>query len=427
MWRGDIVNRRKDGSLYDEEMTITPVRDAAGHISYYIAIKQDVTEKKNLHAELTQMQKMESIGTLASGIAHDFNNILGIILGYASLIERDPETSAQSIASITAAVNRGAGLVRQILTFARKAGVVFGPLEVNIMIKEIVKMLRETFPKTIEISLQLGKNIPPVNADATQLHQTILNLCVNARDAMPNGGNLILATAVVDGESLQNIFPDVGSGNFVHVSVADTGIGIDEKTLGKIFDPFFTTKEKGKGTGLGLSVVYGVMKEHHGFVNVESAPGKGAAFNLYFPVLQDHVPVAAASSAEDQKTPGGHETLLVVEDEETLLEMMKVLVEDKGYRVITAVDGLQALDIYRSHKNEIDLVVTDVGLPKITGEVLFHELKKLNPSVKVIVASGYIEAESKSEIFKAGVKEFIQKPYLPDEVLRKIREVLDRK
>ena len=181
VWRGEIVNRRKDGSLYDEEMTITPVRDAAGQISYYIAIKQDVTEKKNLHAELTQMQKMESIGTLASGIAHDFNNILGIILGYASLIERDPETSAQSIASITAAVNRGAGLVRQILTFARKAGVVFGPLEVNIMIKEIVKMLRETFPKTVEISLRLGKNIPPVNADATQLHQTILNLCVNAQ------------------------------------------------------------------------------------------------------------------------------------------------------------------------------------------------------------------------------------------------------
>ena len=427
VWRGEIVNKRKDGSLYDEEMTITPVRDATGRISYFIAIKQDVSERKNLHAELTQMQKMESIGTLASGIAHDFNNILGIILGYASLIERDPATASQSVGSINAAVNRGAGLVKQILTFARKAGVVFGPLKVNIMVKEIVKMLRETFPKTIEMTTELGKSIPPINADATQIHQAILNLCVNARDAMPVGGLLTLRTDVVDGESLRNIFPDVGSENYVHVSVADTGFGIDEKTRSQIFDPFFTTKEQGKGTGLGLSVVYGVMKEHHGFVNVESAPDEGTTFNLYFPILQEPASAAVVKPDEEENIRGGHETLLIVEDEETLLEMMKALMEDKGYRVITAMDGLQALEIYRSLKDDIDLVVTDVGLPKISGEILFSELKKLNPSVNVIVASGYISADSKSEIFKAGVKEFIQKPYFPDEVLRKIREVLDRK
>ena len=213
VWRGDIVNKRKDGSFYDEEMTITPVHDAKGQISYFIAIKQDITERKNLHAELAQMQKMESIGTLASGIAHDFNNILGIILGYAALIERDPQTVSQSVGSINAAVNRGASLVRQILTFARKTAVVFGPLELNVMVKEVVKMLRETFPKTIEISLQLGKTIPPINADATQIHQSILNLCVNARDAMPVGGVLTLQTDVVDGESLRNIFPDVFGGS----------------------------------------------------------------------------------------------------------------------------------------------------------------------------------------------------------------------
>ena len=427
VWRGEIVNRRKNGSLYDEEMTITPVHDAKGQISYFIAIKQDITEKKILHAELVQMQKMESIGTLASGIAHDFNNILGIILGYAALIERNPQTASQSIGLINAAVNRGASLVRQILTFARKAAVVFGPLEMNIMIKEIVKMLRETFPKTIDISLELDKAIPPINADATQIHQAILNLCVNARDAMPVGGILTLRTGVVDGGSLRNIFPDVLEGNYLHVRVTDTGIGMNEKTQEQIFDPFFTTKEKGKGTGLGLSVVYGVMKEHHGFVNVKSDPGKGSTFNLYFPIPHEHAPTTVVESVEEENIPGGHETLLIVEDEETLLEMLKVAVEGKGYHVITANDGLQALEVYRSRKDEIDLVVTDIGLPKITGELLFGELKKLNPSVKVILVSGYIDVNLKSEILKAGVKEFIQKPYFPDDALKKIREVLDQK
>ncbi|MGA9405814.1 MAG: PAS domain S-box protein [Bacteroidota bacterium] len=427
VWRGNIVNKRKDGSLYDEEMTITPVHDEQGKISYFIAIKQDVTESRKLHVELSQMQKMESIGTLASGIAHDFNNILGIILGYASLIDRDPQSLSQSVASINAAVNRGASLVKQILTFARKTTVIIGPLEINTMAKEIVKMLRETFPKTIEISFQLDKTNPTINADATQVHQAILNLCINARDAMPAGGILTLKTDIVDGESLRNTFPDVSESSYVHLAVIDTGIGIDETIRAQIFDPFFTTKEKGKGTGLGLSVVYGMVKEHHGFVNVESDAGKGSTFNLYFPILQGRAPAAVEGSVEHEKIPAGHETLLVVEDEETLLEMLKVVIEEKGYHVITANDGLQALEVYRSRKDEINMVLSDVGLPKITGELLFGELKKLNPSVKVILASGYIDINSKSEVLKAGVKEFIQKPYFPDEVLKKIREVLDRK
>ncbi|HTY09570.1 MAG TPA: PAS domain S-box protein [Bacteroidota bacterium] len=426
VWQGEIVNKRKDGSLYNEEMTITPVANAAGNISFFIAIKQDVTERKRLQAELVQMQKMESIGTLASGIAHDFNNILGIIVGYAALIERDPRTISQSIQSINAAVNRGAGLVKQILTFARKSGVVVGPLEVNSMIKEIAKMLKETFPKTVEISLSLGRTIPPINADPTQLHQAVLNLCVNARDAMPNGGVLTLQTDVVTKENLRTLFPDVAAAEYARLSVIDTGAGMDNKTLNQIFDPFFTTKAEGKGTGLGLSVVYGVMKEHHGFVNVESTPGKGSTFNLYFPVIRAGANPSPAAAGEEEKIPGGSETLLIVEDEVTLLEMMKVLVEDRGYRVIAAMNGLEALDIYRARGNEIDLVVSDIGLPKMNGRQLFKELKNINPSIKVIIASGYIDADEKSEIFKGGVEEFIQKPYLPDEVLKKIRSVLDK-
>jgi CheY-like chemotaxis protein len=294
------------------------------------------------------------------------------------------------------------------------------------MIEEIVKMLRETFPRTIEFSLELGPDVPLVTADATQVHQVLLNLCVNARDAMPDGGTLTLMTKVIDGRSLSEIFPEIPNENFVHVSVIDTGIGMDEKTRARIFDPFFTTKEKGKGTGLGLSVVYGVMREHHGYVHVESVPGKGTGFDLYFPIVRVGGVEVSEKPIEQRRFLGGRETLLVVEDEEALIAMIKVTFEANGYCVLQAMDGLQALEVYRAHRGEIALVLTDMGMPKITGEQLFFELRKLNPAVKVVMASGYLEANARSEILKAGVKSFVQKPYLPDELLKTVREILDQ-
>jgi CheY-like chemotaxis protein len=295
------------------------------------------------------------------------------------------------------------------------------------MIKEIVKMLRETFPKTIELSLQIDKGLPFIIADATQLHQVFLNLSVNARDAMPIGGILSFKTGVATGLSLRNAFPDVPDGDYAHIIIADTGVGMDDATRAHIFDPFFTTKEKGKGTGLGLSVVYGVMKNHNGFIAVRSEPGKGTTFDLYFPIPEERAHGATRTVEDRGEIRGGTETILVVEDEEALLTMLKVTLTVKGYNVLTAVDGLEALDLFQKHKDEIALVMTDVGLPKISGDKLFFELKKVNPSVRVVLMSGYIDAGLKSEILKAGVQDFVQKPYNPNEVLRKVRESIDRK
>jgi PAS domain S-box-containing protein len=424
------VLRRKDGKKINVLDTATAVRDAKGRTILFRGIMRDVTKEKQLEEELTQIQKLESIGTLASGIAHDFNNILGIILGYSSLMERtggDPQSLSQSAQAINKAVQRGANLVSQILTFARKTDVLVGPVDLNVMVKELFKMLKETFPKKIELSLQLSKDIQFINADATQVHQVLLNLSVNSRDAMSSGGTLTFKTEVVKGSNLRNIFSNTSDGDYVHLNVSDTGIGMDEKTRSQIFDPFFTTKEKGKGTGLGLSVVYGVIKNHNGFVNVESEPGKGSTFNLYFPISAESLRATGKEAEDREEVRGGTETILVVEDEEALLTMLKVILEVKGYRVIAAVDGLEALELFRKHKDEIALVMTDVGLPKISGDQLFFELKKVNPSVRVVLMSGYIDARLKSEIFRAGVHDFVQKPYEPNEVLKKVRESIDRK
>ena len=368
---------------------------------------------------------MESIGTLAAGIAHDFNNILGIVLGYTALIQRTPQSTSEGIRAIKAAVQRGANLVKQILTFARKTDVSFGPIDLNLMIEEIAKMLRETISKTIDLSLELGDSMPLIHGDATQLHQVLLNLCVNARDAMPKGGTLSVRTDMVEGSELRKFFSDASDEGYAHVIVTDTGIGMDESTLSHIFDPFFTTKEKGKGTGLGLSVVYGVMKNHHGLMNVRSELGKGSAFHLYFPIPEKIEQVSNQSIKERDENLRGDETILVVEDEEALLLMAKVVLEANGYRVMSAMDGSAALEVYRVHGDEIALVLTDVGLPKLGGDQLLIQLKKINPAVRVILASGYFEPKAKTAAFKAGAKEFVQKPYDPAEILKKVRHVID--
>lgn len=422
----DVDILKKSGQSVWAHVSAVPLAAPSGKVIGSMAIMTDTTERRSLEQQLAQAQKLESIGTLASGIAHDFNNILGIILGYATLIESitgDPQKLSQSVQAINGAVQRGANLVRQILTFARKGEVVFGPIDVNVMTKEISKLLRETFPRKIEISLQLGKAIPLIQADATQLHQALLNLSVNARDAMPSGGTLTFKTEIVKGLTLRNIFLDASDRDYARITVIDTGIGMDETTRSKIFDPFFTTKEK--GTGLGLSVVYGVMKNHNGFVNVESERGKGSTFNLCFPIPPESVQAEDKQIRKQEEIRGGNETLLVVEDEEALLAMAKVVLEASGYRILTAQDGLEALEVYQKHRDEIALVLTDIGLPKLGGDQLFFELKKLNPAVRVILASGYIEAQAKSEILKAGVRDFVQKPYDAVELLKKVRETID--
>ncbi|MGA3287848.1 MAG: PAS domain S-box protein [Bacteroidota bacterium] len=393
-----------------------------------LEVFQDITEQKKLHQELIQSQKLLSIGTMAGGIAHDFNNILAIILGYSSLlhsIKDNPEKFSQGVTAIRQAVDRGAGLVRQILTFARKTDISFEPLSVSELVKELVSMLQQTFPKIITLNTSIEKHLPYIKADHTQIHQALLNLCVNARDAMPNGGEISIAIEKVTGEKLRGRFPSATNPWYISLSVSDTGMGMDEAIRNQIFDPFFTTKEKGKGTGLGLSVVYGIVQAHHGFVNVESTLERGTTFFLYFPVPQESSAALESHEQAVEQISGGNETLLFVEDETLLLDMVQILLESNGYTVFTAKDGEEAVHVYQQHAHEIALVISDMGLPKLTGVSEFEKLKEINPAVKIIFASGYFEPDSKAKLEHEGARGFLQKPYVIEEVLLKIRKALD--
>jgi PAS domain S-box-containing protein len=389
---------------------------------------QDITDRFNLQHQLMQLEKVQSIGTLAGGIAHDFNNILAIILAYSSRLKRgkmDQEQLAESLTSINNAVERGAALVRQILTFARKTEVTFAPMDLTDLIHEISSMLRETFPKTIIIQEIFKAEIPKVNADKTQIHQALLNLCVNARDAMPNGGTITITANTLSRSAILRRFPNADHAAYVQIAVSDTGMGMDRETKEKIFDPFFTTKEKGKGTGLGLSVVFGVLQTHSGFIDVESVLSAGTTFRVYLPALIEHEAPTITVAKEAEEIPGGNETILLVEDEEMLRTIIQSNLVAYGYTVMIAGDGKEAVELYRKHRNEIALVLTDIGLPVMSGIEEFHHLKMINPAVKVIIASGYFEPDVRMELYAAGAIGFIQKPYVMNDLLMKIREVLD--
>ena len=395
-----------------------------------LEVFQDITEQKRLQSQFLQAQKNQSIGTLAGGIAHDFNNILGIILASSSALERSTENKEKILEYnriIHQAVNRGAALVRQILTFARKTEIVLAPMILSDLISELVSMLEQTFPKIITFRKIFDSNIPFINADRTQIHQVLMNLCVNARDAMPKGGSITIKVEKQVSDQARERIPAASHDSYLCVSVTDTGEGMDEVTRRQIFDPFFTTKEQGKGTGLGLAVVYGVMQSHHGFIDVESEVGNGTTFRLYFPIPLASEQMADVSSLPGSFSTGGTETILLVEDEKALIEMVRLLLESKGYKVLTAKNGIEAVKIYKMNNPKIDIVLTDMGLPGITGMEAFKKIKEIDPNARVLFASGFFEPDIKSELYKLGAKGFIQKPYSPDEVLQKLREVLDEK
>jgi CheY-like chemotaxis protein len=376
------------------------------------------------------MQKMEELGTLAGGIAHDFNNILAIILAYISSVKRyknDNKKLEQATDIIMKTVERGKTLVQQILTFARKSDTTFGPVNVNEVVMEIMVMIFETFPKVLTYAQNFDKSIKYINADRSQLYQVLLNLCVNARDAMPNGGLLTINTRLVTGQNIRNQHPDAQVSLYVCIEVVDTGEGMSNEIKNRIFEPFFTTKEQGKGTGLGLAVVFGVIQTHKGFIDVESAPGKGTTFRLYLPATQVIEPIEINDEETVEIIPGGKETLLVVEDEELLMMSLRMMLVEKGYNVISAGDGLEAVNIYKEKKKDIALVLTDLGLPKITGMEECRQIKTINPDARMVVATGFLDPVMKSEFLKAGVKDFLYKPYDIKQVLKVIRLVLDRK
>jgi signal transduction histidine kinase/CheY-like chemotaxis protein len=384
------------------------------------------TKRKRLEQQLVQAQKMEGLGTLAGGIAHDFNNILAIILGYTNKLESShskPHEFPGAIKVIKEAVERGAALVQQLLTSARQTEARFSSVDLNAIVRELESMLQATFPKTINFNLELAPDLPLITADKSQLHQVLLNLCVNARDAMADGGTLTLATSIIPGTELTEMFSGVTADSYACIRVRDTGIGMTRQVKSHIFEPFFTTKERSKGTGLGLSVVYGVVNNHRGFVQVESEPGAGTSFLIYLPVKH-----LAAEQLGGDRTGGPRQdipqTILLVEDEEMLRELGVSILESEGFRVIAAKDGVEAVALFETHCDEIGLVVCDLGLPRLGGREAFLKMKESRPGVRAIVASGYLEPAIRSEMLKAGVIDTIQKPYDFNDLLAKIRSII---
>lgn len=435
---------RPDGQLRWISDRAFPVRNEKGEAVRVAGIAEDITEKKikeeqlkeaeikksELESQLIQAQKLESLGTLASGIAHDFNNILSIIMGHTSVLSlnrENPEKFAQHVFALQKAAERGASLVRQLLTFARKTEFRLEFLHLNDIILEIVKLISQTFPKNLVLELDLKENLPKLKMDSNQIHQVILNLCVNARDAMPKGGKLRIETSETDFREIKAGYSKSKADRYVLLRITDNGSGMDEKTKNRIFEPFFTTKEIGKGTGLGLALAYSVIENHKGWIEVKSALGEGTSFSIFLPVQRDKTELTIRSQLSEERAAdsGGDEVILLIEDEDLLRDMLCSLLESKGYKVHTAKDGEEGLEKFLIHHSEIRLVFSDLGLPKLGGEEVVKRIRAIHSSVKIILASGFIEPGIKSSLEDLGVNLFLQKPYMGNDVLIGIRSVLD--
>jgi two-component system, cell cycle sensor histidine kinase and response regulator CckA len=408
--------------------TIFPLMDEWGKVANIVAMFEDLTEKKQLEEALQQAQKMESIGTLAGGIAHDFNNILGGILGYTSfirtrMVKGDP--FYRYIDIIETSARRAADLTQQLLAFARGGKYSVQPLDLNQVVKEAVQLIASTIDKKITITLKLTSDLPTIEGDGGQIIQTIVNICIKARDAMLSGGEFTIGSSLIEAaDQFLQLHPGAKASRYVRLTFSDTGIGMPEEIRQRIFEPFFTTKKDQKGTGLGLAMVYGIIKNHGGFIDVDSEPGKGTTFSIYFPI-------SGKRTSKKLKIPSiqprrGNETILVADDEEMMRQLIVEVLDSDGYRVIPVEDGEKALDIYRQRAEEIDLVILDMVMPRMGGPEAFRQLKEINPGVKVLLSSGYSQDGQAQQIIKEGVLGFIQKPYAINELLNKIRYIIDR-
>jgi PAS domain S-box-containing protein len=388
---------------------------------------RDVTPQKKLEAQFIHAQKMEAVGTLAGGIAHDFNNLLQAVLGYADILiagESSGDLDFRLLHDIKRAALRGAELVQQLLTFSRKAQSNPRPINLNHEIRQIEKLLKRTIPKMIEVELNLSEGLWTVCADPVQIGQIVMNLAVNARDAMPEGGRLLIATrnTILD-EPFSKTHMGSKPGKYVLLSLADTGQGMDREVLKHLFEPFFTTKEVGRGTGLGLPMVYGIVKSHGGYIQCDSEPGRGTVFEIYLPA-EDRA-VELEEPPQKKKLQGGTEAILLVDDEEPLRKLGRTILTRYGYRVQTASNGETALDLYRGQAEKIDLILLDLIMPGMGGLKCLGELLRINPDVKVVIATGYSPDGPTAAVLETGARKCITKPYAVAELLEVVREVLD--
>ena len=433
-WQGEITKVNKQGKSLTVSSRRSLLRDGAGNPKSILIVETDITEKKQLEAQFFRTQRLESLGILASGIAHDLNNILTPILGIVEILPLQfPNLDARTrnlLMILSDSTHRGAELVKQILSFTR--GVEGKPscIQVHHIIKEIHRIVQQTFPKNIEIVCDYSKNLWTIEADSTLIHQVLMNLCINARDAMPNGGMLTISTEnltisqseryAID-ENYPNTSLDIRAEDYIAISVTDTGTGISPELIERIFDPFFTTKEIENGTGLGLSTVVGIVKSHRGLIDVDSKVGKGTTFKVSLPAT--NTPQTQSQSMLNLEI-GSNELILVVDDETSIRSITSTTLESYNYRVLTACDGIEAISIYAEQKNEIDVVLLDLMMPSLDSVTIARTLHRLNPHVRIIAMSGLATNEQMTKTLQAhGVQTFISKPFTAEYLLQMLSKV----
>ncbi|CUU08501.1 PAS domain S-box-containing protein [Candidatus Thermokryptus mobilis] len=413
IWEGELINKRKNGDLYYEWMVIFPLFDSKGNITNFVAIKRDISEAKILEAQMLQFQKLESIGSIAGGIAHDFNNVIASIQTGLKILRRKIPTQEQEVLRVIEIIRksaeRGADITRRLLNFIRREGGKLTTVDVKDLIAEIKMLVTHSFPENIKVETYVDEAIKFINVDYGQMVQALMNLCINARDAMPEGGTLRIGARNVSHKEIKHKFPDAKIQDYVEISIADTGIGIPEEIRSKIFEPFFTTKPSDKGTGLGLSIVYKIVTSHGGYITFESKLGEGTCFYIFIPAVERKVEEKLEVEVEKLT----HATLLIVEDEESLRYLLKEYLLSRGYTVIDTDDGYKAIELYKMNIDKIDLAIIDIGLPTIDGITTFRKIRQINPSACVVLTSGYYLTEPSPATLMAeeGLNGFIEKPY----------------
>ena len=427
-WKGRMVNRRKDGSLYTEETTISPVLDGSGRLLNYVAVKKDITAQLEMEEQFQQAQKMESIGRLAGGVAHDFNNMLGVIIGQAELALDEPgidEKLKAGLNEIRKAAERSANLTRQLLAFARKQAIAPRVIDLNQAVEGLLKMMRRLIGEDIALTWLPASNLWAVKMDPSQVDQILANLCVNSRDAIGGAGSVTVQTANHSfDETFCKSHKEFSQGEYVCLAVSDDGCGMEEKTIEHLFEPFFTTKEVGRGTGLGLATVYGIVKQNRGFIIVDSFPGKGTTFEIYIPRHEEQLAEQKADKPEPSEKGKG-ETVMVVEDDPSLLLLISRILTGLGYRVLAAASGEPALAMAESHQGPIHLLISDVIMPGMDGRALAQSLRAERPKMKVLFVSGYpADILARKGLVEEGVS-FLSKPFSAPGLAGKVRKVLE--